>query len=108
LIEDDLGAVKIVCQKIKKLTFAFDPACNRYISYAEARVALQQATEDGREHAIWFLTNIVRDLKGWKKIGKPFIQQAWPRERKFQTSASSRNFAHFAEEARRHGNGCRP
>ncbi len=69
---------------------------HRYLSYAEARVALQQATEDGREHAIWFLTNIVRDLKGWKKFGKPFIQQAWPRERKFQTSTSSRNFAHLA------------
>jgi hypothetical protein len=75
---------------------------NRYLSYAEARVALQQATEDGREHAIWFLTNIVRDLKGWKKFGKPFIQQAWPRERKFQTSTSSRNFAHLAEEAGDH------
>jgi hypothetical protein len=75
---------------------------NRYLSYAEARAALQQATEDGREHAIWFLTNIVRDLKGWKKFGKPFIQQAWPRERKFQTSTSSRNFAHLAEEAGDH------
>jgi hypothetical protein len=75
---------------------------NRYISYAEARVALQQATEDGREHAIWFLTNIVRDLTGWKKFGKPFVQQAWPRERKFQTSTSSRNFAHLAEEAGDH------
>ena len=46
---------------------------SRYISYAEARVALQQATEDGREHAIWYLTNIIRDLKGWKKFGKPFV-----------------------------------
>jgi hypothetical protein len=39
---------------------------------------------------------------GWKKFGKPFIQQAWPRERKFQTSTSSRNFAHLAEEAGDH------
>lgn len=75
---------------------------NRYLSYAEARVALQQATEDGREHAIWFLTNVVRSMKGWKKFGKPFVQQAWPRERKFQTSTASRNFAHLAEEADDH------
>ena len=66
---------------------------NRYISYAEARVALQEATEEGREHAIWFLIKIVRDQKGWKKFGKPFIQQAWPRERKLQTSSSSRNLS---------------
>jgi hypothetical protein len=75
---------------------------NRYISYAEARSALQQATEEGREHAIWFLTNIVRDLNEWKKFGKPFIQKAWPRERRYQTSSSSRNFAHLAEGAGDH------
>jgi hypothetical protein len=72
---------------------------DRYISYAEARSALQQATEEGREHAIWFLMRIVHDLKKWRTFGKPFIQKAWPRELKFQTSTSSRNFAHLAEEA---------
>jgi SIR2-like domain len=72
---------------------------HRYVSYAEARAALQQATEEGREHSIWFLTRIVHDLDKWKTFGKPFVQKAWPRERKFQTSTSSRNFAHLAEEA---------
>jgi hypothetical protein len=72
---------------------------HRYVSYAEARAALQQATEEGREHSIWFLTRIVHDLKKWRTFGKPFIQKAWPRELKFQTAASSRNFAHLAEEA---------
>lgn len=72
---------------------------HRYISYDEARLALQQAAEEGREHAIWFLTNIVRDLGEWHKFGKPFVERAWPRERKYQTSTSSRNFAHLAEEA---------
>jgi hypothetical protein len=70
-----------------------------YISYAEARSALQQATEEGREHAIWFLAHIVRDLNEWSQFGKPFVEQAWPRERKYQTSTSSRNFARLAEEA---------
>jgi hypothetical protein len=42
---------------------------------------------------------IVRDLKKWRTFGKPFIQEAWPCELKFQTSTSSRNFAHLAEEA---------
>jgi hypothetical protein len=72
---------------------------DRYVSYAEARVALQQATEDGRDHSIWFLMRIVNDLKKWRTFGKPFIQKAWPRELKFQTATSSRNFAHLAEEA---------
>jgi hypothetical protein len=75
---------------------------NRYISYAEARSALQQATEKGREHAIWFLAHIVRDLNEWKQFGKPFIERSWPAERKYQTSTSSRNFAHLAEEAGDH------
>ncbi|HJU18538.1 MAG TPA: hypothetical protein VJ770_18965 [Stellaceae bacterium] len=70
-----------------------------YISYAEARSALQQATEEGREHSIWFLMRIVYDLKKWRTFGKPFIQKAWPRELRFQTPTSSRNFAHLAEEA---------
>lgn len=74
----------------------------RYITYAEARTALQQATEDGRAHAIWFLTSVIRDLRGWKKFGKRFVQKAWPRERKFQTSTSSRNFTHLAEAAGDH------
>jgi SIR2-like protein len=47
-----------------------------YISYAEARSALQQATEEGREHAIWFLAHIVRDLNEWSQFGKPFVEQA--------------------------------
>jgi hypothetical protein len=72
---------------------------DRYISYAEARAALQQATEEGREHSIWFLMRIVNDPKKWRSFGKPFIQKAWPRELKFQTATSSRNFAHLAEEA---------
>jgi hypothetical protein len=70
-----------------------------YVSYAEARAALQQATEEGREHSIWFLTRMVHDLKKWRTFGKPFIQKSWPRELKFQTAASSRNFVHLAEEA---------
>ena len=72
---------------------------DHYVSYAEARAALQQATKEGRDHSIWFLMRIVHDLKKWRTFGKPFIQKAWPRERKFQTATSSRNFAHLAEEA---------
>jgi hypothetical protein len=71
----------------------------RYISYAEARSALQQATEEGREHSVGFLMRIVHNLKKWRTFGKPFIQKAWPRELRFQTSASSRNFVHLAEDA---------
>ena len=75
---------------------------HHYVSYAEARSALQQATEEGREHAIWLLMHIVHNLEKWRNFGKPFIQKAWPRERKFQTSTSSRSFVHLAEEADDH------
>ena len=74
----------------------------QYVSYAEARAALQQATDEGRSQAIWLLTRIISDQGDWKKFGKPFIQKAWPRERRFQTASSSQNFARLAEEAGDH------
>ena len=74
----------------------------RYVSYEEARVALQQSDDESRAHALLFLAKIVKDQRAWKSLGKPFIQLAWPREARFQSEATSRQLAVVAEESGNH------
>jgi SIR2-like domain len=75
---------------------------SRYVSYEEARSALQKSDDQGRAHALWFLTSIVRDNRAWNSFGKPFVQLAWPREKQFQSESTSRQFAMMAEESGNH------
>lgn len=75
---------------------------NRFVSYKEARTALQALDDESRAHAVWFLSRVVREQRCWKSFGKPFIEQAWPREKKCRTMAVSRNFAFLAEQSGRH------
>jgi hypothetical protein len=71
----------------------------KYITYEEARAVLQQSDNEGRAHTLWFLATIVKDERAWRRLGKPFIKLAWPRESRFQTEATSRQFAAIAEES---------
>jgi hypothetical protein len=80
----------------------FNVKDSRYVSYEEARSALQKSDDQGRAHALWFLTKVVKDNRAWKSFGKPFMQNAWPRETEFQTQQTSRQFAMMAEEAGNH------
>lgn len=68
----------------------------RYISYAEARAVLQQVTDMARAHAVWTLMRVVKDQRVWPTFGKAFLENAWPRERRFQTDATSRQLAELA------------
>jgi hypothetical protein len=70
---------------------------SRYVSYAEARIALQRTDDKGRAQAAWFLGSIVRDQDNWESFGKPFTEHAWPKEARFQTSSTARNFVFLAE-----------
>ena len=72
-----------------------DPA---YISFDEARRALQQTDDKGRAHTIWFLSIIARSKK-WASFGKLFLEKAWPKELSFQTARTSRSFLWLLEEA---------
>ena len=69
----------------------------KYVDYAEARLALQRSNDDGRSHAIWFLSSIIADENVWNSFGKPFVLKAWPKEARCQTEASSRQLATIAE-----------
>ena len=71
----------------------------RYLTLVEARSALQQADDGTRSHSVWFLNRLISEQRCWKSFGKRFIEDAWPRERRLQTSATSRNFALIAENA---------
>ena len=72
-----------------------------YISFDEARRALQQTDEEGRAHSINFLNRPILngDREKWKRFGKPFLERAWPREARFQTERTSRAFLGLVEEA---------
>ena len=72
-----------------------DPA---YISFDEARRALQQTDDKGRAHTIWFLSTIVHS-KEWASFGELFLERAWPREARFQTERTSKQFAELANKA---------
>jgi hypothetical protein len=71
----------------------------RYVSYSEARTALRLVDDAGRAHAVWFLATAFADEGWWGSFGRPFIQKAWPRESRFQTSSVSQQLAFLAEQS---------
>ncbi len=75
-----------------------DPA---YISFDEARHALQQTDDEGRTYSIDSLNrNILNGDRGrWQRFGKPFLERAWPQEMRCQTERTSRAFLRLVEEA---------
>ncbi|MBR0785588.1 SIR2 family protein [Bradyrhizobium iriomotense] len=72
---------------------------NQYVEFAEARLALQRSSDDGRSEAISLLNSIIADQKAWHSFGKLFILKAWPRETVYQTPQTSRQFATIAENS---------
>ena len=71
-----------------------------YISFNEARVALQATNDAGRVHCLSYLVRYVRsDKSQWQKFGKLFLERAWPRERIHQTGHTSNQFAQLAMDA---------
>jgi hypothetical protein len=70
-----------------------------YITFDEARAAMQATNDAGRVDCLWFLTRIVEEAQAWRKFGKPFLDKAWPRELQYQTEATSAQFATLTVEA---------
>ena len=61
---------------------------------------MQTTNDAGRVHCLGFLTGVVRnDNERWPKFGKPFLEKAWPRERKLQTESTSKQFWRLAQAA---------
>ena len=70
-----------------------------YITFEEARQALQKTNASGRSHSLWFFTRIVDENHAWRRFGKPFLEKAWPKESRFQTEQTSRQLVEIAERA---------
>ncbi|MFN4310076.1 MAG: SIR2 family protein [Ferrovibrio sp.] len=70
-----------------------------YISYSEARSALQATTDEGRSQVVWFLAHRVEIEDKWKAFIKPFLLRAWPLEARFRTPQVSRALASLLEDA---------
>lgn len=69
----------------------------KFVSFGEARKALRIVDNEGRLAALHQLAVITQQK--WKKVGKPFLEKAWPRENQFQTAETSRALARLATEA---------
>lgn len=68
------------------------------ISNAEARRALMAVSDKDRAKALGLVARSMAD-EMWVSFIKPFILDAWPRQLRYQSEASSRQFAAIAEKA---------
>ena len=66
-----------------------------YVSYGEARQALQQTDEEGRTQALSCLkqNGFIGKRVEWTRFAKPFLLKAWPKEARFRTDNSSLRLA---------------
>ena len=78
-------------------------ACLRYqrkdngLSFQEAKLFLQDTDDSGRLHCLQFLTSLImEDCGHWRRFVKPFLENAWPRERRFRTESTTEQFARMA------------
>lgn len=72
------------------------------LTFDEVRDCLRQINHDANSHVIWFLGQIGKANKnGWKKKVIPFIQKAWPRERRFQTEKSSKAWVSMLKDSQK-------
>lgn len=71
-----------------------------YVTYAEAISALRVFSPQGRTNAIHFLGQFGRGEPGrWSDAIIPFIQNAWPKEAKFQVESTSSAFVSILDDA---------
>lgn len=71
-----------------------------YITFEETREVLQKTNDVGRVNALDSFGRLVGGKQHvWNGFGKRFIENAWPRELRFQTAETSRQFVNLAEEA---------
>jgi hypothetical protein len=68
------------------------------LSFSEAREALRRASADVRLETLSFLRGRAAEKGSWEKLIVPFFHNVWPRERMFQTSATTRTLVLFLGE----------
>ena len=69
------------------------------LSFREARECLRRISQEGRQHVIWFLSRVGADNNdGWQKLVIPFIENAWPNERRCQTSGTTEAWLNLLDD----------
>lgn len=71
-----------------------------FLTHAEARAALQTTTSEVRDAALEQLSYEMEHPTGWKKFGRPFLEDIWPRELAVQSPETALKWAEIAAEAR--------
>ena len=69
------------------------------VSYAEARDVLVNCEDQDRAAALSAFSRTMSVKGNWSNLVRPFIVEAWPRQLRFRSEATSREFARIAEEA---------
>jgi hypothetical protein len=69
-----------------------------YVQPIEFRAALRHSTSSVRRSALWMAGQLV-ESKGWRKFGRPFIEEMWPQENQLQTPETTDGLVRVAEAA---------
>lgn len=72
------------------------------VSLAEARSVLVRCSDRDRSAALASLAMSLSKPENWLTVVKPFIAGAWPRQLRYLSEATSRDFARIAEESGEH------
>ena len=70
-----------------------------YLTFAEVRRVLQSTDDAGRSYAAIYLADLLENKNNqvsWHQFGKRFLEEAWPKEIRFQTEDTSLNLARLA------------
>ena len=70
-----------------------------YITYPDVRLALQETDDSGRVHTIRYLLDLIESKNNqvnWRPFGERFLDEAWPKEIRFQTEDTSLNLIRLA------------
>lgn len=86
---------------VQKMVWLSEPLSDdgQLISFRQVRDVLSAMDDKGRSDALWLLGHIISKDGQWQAFVKPFIEQAWPRQVKYQTESASRSFAHLIENS---------
>lgn len=69
----------------------FQPDQPSGLTKREMRMALRSMSDESRTQFIFWLGQVgQKNGHGWSKLVEPFINEVWPRERRYRTSASMR------------------
>lgn len=68
-------------------------------TFPEMRTVLKELDDQDRGQVVWALGNVLKTKNDWASYVKPFIEQVWPREKRFRSEETTRGFLRIAENS---------